>query len=152
MADILNQIVEVKRQGAQEGGGNLGANTEVTTVHGSVEVGPLADRASTTMVNAFQSLGIAGSNLGRIGNLTQQQMTIVLADFANLPRRGFNQDTSAALIGKEQTKVAAAETSVLPLPTSPQLRQANNPGGCGGAPCVTPQPRPTPPPPRTPGS
>jgi hypothetical protein len=145
-------VVEVKRQGAQEGGGNLGANTEVTTVHGTVEVGSLANPTHTALVNAFQSLGIAGSNLGRIGNLTQQQMTIVLADFANLPRRGFNQDTSAALIGKEQTKVTAVETSLLPLPTSPQLRQANPPGGCGGVPCVTPQPRPTPPPPRTPGS
>jgi len=145
-------VVEVKRQGAQQGGGHLVANTEVTTVHGTVEVGPLANPAQTTLVNAFQSLGIAGSNLGRIGNLTQQQMTTVLAGFANLPRRGFNQDTSAALMSKEQTKVAAVATSLLPLPTTPQLRQSNNPGGCGGVPCVPAQPKPTPPPPRTPGT
>jgi len=140
-------VVEVKRQAAQRGGGNLGANTEVITVHGTVEVGSLANPAHTTLVNAFQSLGITGSNLGRIGNLTQQQMTTVLAGFANVPRRGFNQDTSAALVGKEQTKVAALETSLLPLPSSPQLRQINTPGGCGGAPCVKPQQKPTPPPP-----
>jgi hypothetical protein len=97
-------------------------------------------------VNAFQSLGITGNNLGRIGNLTQQQMTTVLADFANVARRGFNQDTSAALASKEQAKLAGLETSLLPLPSSPQLRQTNNPGGCGGAPCVRPQQQPAPPP------
>jgi hypothetical protein len=139
-------VVEVKRQGAQQGGGNLGANTEVTTVHGTVEVGSLANPAHTTLVNAFQSLGITGNNLGRIGNLTQQQMTTVLADFANVARRGFNQDTSAALASKEQAKLAGLETSLLPLPSSPQLRQTNNPGGCGGAPCVRPQQQPAPPP------
>jgi len=138
-------VVEVKRQAAQRGGGNLGANTEVITVHGTVEVGSLANPAHTTLVNAFQSLGITGSNLGRIGNLTQQQMTTVLADFANVARRGFNQDTSAALASKEQAKLAALETSLLPLPSSPQLRQTNNPGGCGGAPCVRPQQQPAPP-------
>lgn len=144
-------VVEVKRQGAQQGGGNLAADTEVITVHGTVEVGSLANPAHTTLVNAFQSLGITGSNLGRIGSLTQQQMTTVLADFANVPRRGFNQDTSAALVGKEQSKVAALKTSLLPLPGNPALRQINNPGGCGGAPCVQPQQKPTPPPPPKPG-
>jgi hypothetical protein len=139
-------VVEVKRQGAQQGGGNLGANTEVTTVHGTVEVGSLANPAHTTLVNAFQSLGITGNNLGRIGNLTQQQMTTVLADFANVARRGFNQDTSAALASKEQAKLAGLETPLLPLPSNPQLRQTNNPGGCGGAPCVRPQQQPVPPP------
>jgi len=143
-------VVEVKRQGAQQGGGNLAVDTEVITVHGTVEVGSLANPAHTTLVNAFQSLGITGSNLGRIGSLTQQQMTTVLADFANVPRRGFNQDTSAALVGKEQTKLAALETSLLQLPGSPQLLQINNPGGCGGAPCVQFQQKPTPPPPPKP--
>ena len=144
-------VVEIKRQGAQQGGGNFGADTEVITVQGTVEVGSLANPAHTTLVNAFQSLGITGSNLGRIGNLTQQQMTAVLADFTNAPRRGFNQDTSAALLGKEQTKLAALETSLLSLPGNPPLWRINNPGGCGGAPCVELQQRPTPPPSPTPG-
>jgi len=143
-------VVEIKRQGAQQGGGNFAADTEVITVQGTVEVGSLANPAHTTLVNAFQSLGITGSNLGRIGNLTQQQMTAVLADFTNAPRRGFNQDTSAALLGKEQTKLAALETSLLSLPGNPPLWRINNPGGCGGAPCVELQQRPTPPPSPTP--
>jgi len=144
-------VVEVKRQGAQQGGGNLAADTEVITVHGTVEVGSLANPAHTTLVNAFQSIGITGSNLGRIGSLTQQQMATVLAGFANVPRRGFNQDTLAALVDKEQAKLAALETSLLPLPGNPQLGQSNNPGGCGGAPCVKPQQQQTPPPPPKPG-
>jgi len=139
-------VVEVKRQGAQQGGGNLGAATEVITVQGTVEVGSLANPAHTTLVNAFQSLGVTGSNMGRIGNLTQKQMTAALADFANVSRHGFNQDTSAALVGKEQAKLATLETSLLPLPSNPQLLQTNSPGGCGGAPCVRPQQQPAPPP------
>jgi hypothetical protein len=143
-------VVEVKRQGAQQGGGNLGANTEVITVHGTVEVGSLGNPANTALLNAFQSLGVTGSNLGRIVNLTQQQMTTVLAAFPNAPRHGLNQDTSATLLGKEQSKAAGLETSLMSLPGNPSLGQINNPGGCGGAPCLEPQQKPTPPPP-TPG-
>ena len=145
-------VVEVNRQGAQQGGGNLAANTEVITVHGTVEVGSLSNPAHTTLVNAYQSLGITGSNVGRLGSVTPQQMATVLAGLTTSARRGVNQDTSAALVGKEQTKVAALETtSFVPLPSSPQLRQINNTGGCGGTPCIDPskKPSPPPPPPRT---
>jgi hypothetical protein len=62
-------------------------------------------------------------------------------------RRGFNQDTSAALVGKEHTKVAALESSLKPLPSDPQVRQINNTGGCGGAPCGDHSKKPSPPPP-----
>jgi hypothetical protein len=139
-------VVEVKRQGAQQGGGNLGANTEVITVHGTVEVGSLSSPART-LVNAYQSLGITGSNVGRIGIVTPQHMTTVLADLTTAARRGFNQDTSAALVGKEHTKVAALESSLQPLPSDPQLRQINNTGGCGGAPCGDHSKKASPPPP-----
>jgi hypothetical protein len=145
-------VVEVNRQGAQLGGGNLGANTEVITVHGTVEVGSLSNPARTTLVNAYQSLGITGSNVGKLGTVTPQQMTTVLAGLTTAARRGFNQDTSAALVSKEQTKVAALETtSFVPLPSTPQVRQINNTGGCGGAPCgesLKKLPPPPPPPPR----
>jgi hypothetical protein len=139
-------VVEVKRQGAQQGGGNLGANTEVITVHGTVEVGSLSSPART-LVNAYQSLGITGSNVGRIGIVTPQHMNTVLADLTTAARRGFNQDTAAALVGKEHTKVAALESSLKPLPSDPQVRQINNTGGCGGAPCGDHSKKPSPPPP-----
>lgn len=149
-------VVEVTRQGAQEGGGHLGANTEVTTVHGTVEVGSLANPANTTLVHAFQSFGITGSSQGRLGNLTPQQMSIVLAGFANIQRRGFNLDTSAKLLGKEQTKLAALENSLASLPNGAPLQQINKVGGCGGAPCTQLLKKPTPPPvqapPPTPGT
>jgi hypothetical protein len=140
-------VVEVKRQGAQQGGGNLAVDTEVITVHGTVEVGSLADPTHTTFVSAFQSLGITGSSLGRLGSLTQQQMTNVLADFANVQRHGLNKDTSATLAGKELSKVAALGPSLVPLSAKPSLGLGltSNTGGCGGAPCVQPQPQPTPP-------
>jgi hypothetical protein len=148
-------VVEVKRQGAQLGGGNLGANTEVITVHGTVEVGSLTSPART-LVNAYQSLGITGSNVGKLGVVTPQQMTTVMADLTTAARRGVNQDTSAALAGKEQTKVAKQEgsSSVLPLPSNPQVRQINNTGGCGGAPCTDSIKKtiPPPPPPRPVGT
>jgi hypothetical protein len=147
-------VVEVNRQGAQQGGGNLVANTEVITVHGTVEVGSLSNPARTTLVNAYQSLGITGSNVGRLGTVTPQQMTTVLANLTTAALRGVNQDTSAALVSKEQTKVAAVETtSFVPLPSNPQVRQINNTGGCGGAPCGDSlkklPPPPPPPPPRS---
>jgi hypothetical protein len=149
-------VVEVNRQGAQLGGGNLVANTEVTTVHGTVEVGALSNPART-LVHAYQSLGITGSNVGRLGTVTPQQMNTVLANLTTVALRGVNQDTSSALVSKEQTKVAKLETTtVVPLPSTPQVRQINNTGGCGGAPCgdsIKKLPPPPPPPPApTPGS
>jgi hypothetical protein len=149
-------VVEVNRQGAQLGGGNLVANTEVTTVHGTVEVGALSNPART-LVHAYQSLGITGSNVGRLGTVTPQQMNTVLANLTTVALRGVNQDTSAALVSKEQTKVAKLETTtVVSLPSTPQVRQINNTGGCGGAPCgdsIKKLPPPPPPPPApTPGS
>lgn len=146
-------VVEVTRQGAEQGGGHLAANTEVTTVHGTVEVGPLTNPANTTLVHAYQSFGIAGNSQGRLGTLTPQQMTTVLSGFANIQRRGFNQDTSAKLVGKEQTKLADLQNSLTSLPNGAPLQQTNSPGGCGGAPCnqllkvPTPPVRVTPPPP-----
>jgi hypothetical protein len=145
-------VVEVNRQGAQLGGGSPVANTEVITVHGTVEVGSLSNPART-LVHAYQSLGITGSNMGRLGSVTPQQMHTVLANLTTTAvLRGVNQDTSAALVSKEQTKVAKQETtSFVPLPSTPQVRQINNTGGCGGASLKKLPPLPPPPPP-TPGS
>ena len=48
-------VVEVARQGAQAGGGNLGAATQVTSVTGSVEVSPSNNPANTALLTAFKS-------------------------------------------------------------------------------------------------
>ena len=140
-------VVEVKRQGAQQGGGNLAVDTEVVTVHGTVEVGSTAHPAQTVLVNAFQSYGITGSNPGRLGNLTPQQMTTVLAGFRHVPMRGLNPDSSAGLVAKEHVKAATVDNSPPSLLGKPPAPQTSNLGGCGGAPCGHPQLT-TPPPPQ----
>ena len=133
-------VVEVKRQGAQLGGGSLSVDTEVVTVHGTVEVGSVANPAQTVLVNAFQSFGITGNNPGRLGNLTPQQMTTVLATFRHVPMRGLNPDSSAGLVAKEHAKAAALDSAApVSLVGKPPQSQVNNQGGCGGAPCGKPQ-------------
>src|SRR5262245_17573068 len=61
-------VVEVTRQGAQAGGGNLPvipASTQVTTVQGTVQVGALGGNpANTLLVNALQSVGVNALNVG----------------------------------------------------------------------------------------
>src|SRR6266403_3959984 len=49
-------VVEVSRQGAQAGGGNLGAATQVTSVTGAVEVSPSNNPANAALLTAFKSV------------------------------------------------------------------------------------------------
>ena len=142
-------VVEVKRQGAQLGGGNLGANTQVTTVSGTVETWSTANPANAVLVNAFQSIGITAGNLGKIGNLTRQEMDGLLADFASDPQFGVDEDSWVGMTLQEQNKLAALAAFLLPKANTQPQQQNNTPGGCGGTPCVqdgnpTP-PTPTPP-------
>src|SRR5713101_7097445 len=51
-------VVEVSRQGAQAGGGNLGAATQVTSVTGAVEVTPSNNPANAALLTAFKSVGL----------------------------------------------------------------------------------------------
>ena len=144
-------VVEVKRQGAQVGGGNLGANTQVTTVSGTVETWSTANPANAALVHAFQSIGITAGNLGKIGNLSRQEMDSLLADFASDPQFGVDEDAWTGLTLQEQNKLAALAAFLLPKANNQPQQQNNTPGGCGGAPCVqngnptpaTPPPTPT---------
>jgi hypothetical protein len=107
-------------------------------------------------VNTFQQVDVTGTKVGRVGDLTQHEMNQVLAGFGSLVPRGFNRDTVAILVAKEQKKMIATAASSVPLQNTPLQQQNLTPaGGCGGAPCLnrapTPPP-PPPPPPRTPGT
>src|SRR5499425_3029827 len=74
-------IVEVTRQGAQAGGGNLAASTQVTTVNGTVQVGASAVTSALVNVNALQRVGVVGTNLGPLQTVTPQQLNQLVGTF-----------------------------------------------------------------------
>ncbi|HEV8226201.1 MAG TPA: FecR domain-containing protein, partial [Methylomirabilota bacterium] len=106
-------VVEVSRQGAQTGGGNLGATTQVTSVTGSVEVSPANNPANAALLTAFKSVGLLGPNLGQVRTLTQPEMNQLLSGFAASAKFGFHQATWQAMSLKEQNKLVALAASLL---------------------------------------
>ena len=129
-------VVEVTRQGAQLGGGGLGANTQVTSVSGTVQVGSIGNPASTALLTAFQSVGVGSGALGRVGNVTPQAMNALLAGFAHSPQFGMHGDTVAAMAVQEQEKAEGLAEVLVPLANNQSQQQNNTAGGCGGTPCV----------------
>src|SRR5499433_4264719 len=107
-------VVEVARQGAQAGGGNLGAATQVTSVTGTVEVSAANNPANTALLTAFKSINLLGSSLGQVRTLSQPEMNTLLSGFAASPRFGFNQATWQAMSLKEQNKLVALAAALLP--------------------------------------
>ena len=119
-------VVEVARQGAQAGGGNLGAATQVTSVTGSVEVTPSNNPANAALLTAFKSVNLLGPNLGQVRTLTQPEMTSLLAGFAAASRFGFHAATWQALSLQEQNKLLALAAALLPDDPSAQSKSAIN--------------------------
>src|SRR5499427_7481542 len=107
-------VVEVARQGAQAGGGNLGAATQVTSVRGTVEVSAANNPANTALLTAFKSINLLGSSLGQARTLSQPEMSTLLSGFVASPRFGFNQATWQAMSLKEQNKLVALAAALLP--------------------------------------
>jgi len=107
-------VVEVARQGAQAGGGNLGAATQVTSVTGTVEVSAANNPANTALLTAFKSINLLGSSLGQVRTLSQPEMSTLLSGFVASPRFGFNQATWQAMSLKEQNKLVALAAALLP--------------------------------------
>jgi len=119
-------VVEVSRQGAQAGGGNLGAATQVTSVTGAVEVTPSNNPANAALLTAFKSVGLLGPNLGQVRTLTQPEMNQLLSGFAASSKFGFNQATWQAMSLKEQNKLVALAASLLPDDPSPDSKSPIN--------------------------
>src|SRR5215470_3368124 len=107
-------VVEVARQGAQAGGGNLAAATQVTSVTGTVEVSAANNPANTALLTAFKSINLLGSSLGQVRTLSQPEMSTLLSGFVASPRFGFNQATWQAMSLKEQNKLVALAAALLP--------------------------------------
>src|SRR5262245_13668957 len=74
-------VVAVTRQGAQAGGGNLAASTQVTTVLGSVQVGARGNLVNTVPVNALESVGVNGNNLTPVLKHSQDQVNQLVGTF-----------------------------------------------------------------------
>src|SRR5262245_7028654 len=119
-------VVEVARQGAQAGGGNLGAATQVTSVTGTVEVSAANNPANPALLTAFKSINLLGSSLGQVRTLSQPEMSTLLSGFVASPRFGFNQATWQAMSLKEQNKLVALAAALLPDDPAPNNKSTLN--------------------------
>jgi len=107
-------VVEVTRQGAQVGGGNLPASTQVTTVVGTVQVGAVGNPANTALVNAFQSVGVQGINLTSVQSMTQQQMNQLVGTFVANKQFGGSQTAWAGMSEQQKKQSVALAAALLP--------------------------------------
>src|ERR1700730_17622591 len=144
-------VVEVTRQGAQAGGGNLAANTQVTTVQGSVQVGAIGGNpANTALVNAFQSVGVQGLNLTQVQNMTQQQMNQLVGTFIANKQFGAHQAAWSSMSDKEKGKVVALAAALVPAEDPKAGANGNTFNQAQVLPPTTTLPTPPPPaPPKT---
>ncbi|HLB77816.1 MAG TPA: choice-of-anchor L domain-containing protein, partial [Candidatus Dormibacteraeota bacterium] len=109
-------VVEVTRQGAQNAGGALSAHTQVTTVHGTVEVGPLGRPGTTTFLTQSQSLGLLGSTVGQPRTLNAHEIGRLLAAYtAALPAT--NVQSRDSFVRQERNKAMALAAQLVPDPT-----------------------------------
>jgi hypothetical protein len=100
-------VVEVTRQGAQLGSSPLGAHTQVTTVHGAVEVGSPSQPGQTTLLTPSQSVGLVGVTLGQVRTLSVQDMGRLLGGFTAPLPTGLDPRSRQAMIHQEQNKLLA---------------------------------------------
>jgi hypothetical protein len=108
-------VVEVTRQGAQVGGGNLPASTQVTTVQGTVQVGAIGGNpANTALVNALQSVGVQGTNLLQVQTMSQQQMNQLVGTFLANKQFGAHQAVWSSMSEKQKGQVVALAAALLP--------------------------------------
>jgi hypothetical protein len=107
-------VVEVTRQGAQAGGGNLAASTQVTTVQGTVQVGAIGGNlANSALVNASQSVGVRGRDLTQVVNMSQQHMNDLVRTFTANRQVGGQQAAWSSAMSARETGKGAALAAVL---------------------------------------
>src|SRR5215468_757990 len=100
-------IVEVTRQGAQAGGGNLAASTQVTTVNGTVQVGASAVSAALVNVSALQRVGVVGTSLGPLQNVTRERLNQLVGSFTANRQVSPHQAVWSSMSGKQSGQVVA---------------------------------------------
>jgi len=121
-------VVEVTRQGAQAGGGNLAATTQVTTVQGTVQVGAIGGNpANTAFVNANQSVGVRGRDLTQVMNMNQQYMHDLVRTFTANRQIGGQQAAWSSTMRAKETGKGQALAAALTAGDDPKA-------GTGGSP------------------
>src|SRR5262249_39893676 len=100
-------IVEVTRQGAQAGGGNLAASTHGTTVQCTAPVGAAAASSALVNVNALQRVGVVGTNLGALQIVTPQQLSQLVGTFTANRQISPHQGAWSSVSGKQAGQVVA---------------------------------------------
>jgi hypothetical protein len=122
-------VVEVTRQGAQNAGGALSAHTQVTTVHGTVEVGPVGRPGTTTFLTQSQSLGLLGSTMGQPRTLNAHEMGRLLAAYTSaLPAT--NVQSRDTFVRQERNKAMALAAQLVPDPTETGTTIQSCTAGC----------------------
>ncbi len=108
-------IVEVTRQGAQVGAGTLAASTQVTTVQGTVQVGPIGGSpASSAAVNALQTVGVTGRLMSPVTNVTSQQIQQLVGTFTANRQISPHQAAWASVGEKQKGQVVALAQALAP--------------------------------------
>ena len=144
-------VVEVSRQGAQLGGGNLGASpsTQVTTVNGTVLLGALGNPASGAPVHAFETRGVIGNIVGQSRTVGRGEMTSLISSFTanrQISPGSHLSQTSA----HEASKLVAIATTLAAAAAGDNLKGAPT-GSTLNLPMIVPKtPTPTPPAPPPP--
>jgi hypothetical protein len=96
-------IVEVTRQGAQLGG-NPAATTEVTTILGTVQVGPLGAPATSALVRASEAVGLKGRIMSPVTTVTQQHLNQLMGTFVASRQITGLQATWSSTMRERETK------------------------------------------------
>src|SRR5215468_5928212 len=118
-------IVEVNRQGAQAGGGNLAASTQVTTVNGTVQVGASAVTSALVNVNALQRVGVVGTNLGPLQTVTPQQLNQLVGTFTANRQISPHQAAWSSVGAKQEGQVVALVSAL----TGTEVKSASDSAG-----------------------
>jgi hypothetical protein len=108
-------VVEVTRQGAAEGGGNLAAVTEVTTVRGSVQVGAIGgNQVNSALVNASQSVNVQANSPLQVKNVSPQQIQQLVGTFVAGRQFSGQQAAWSSMSENEKARGAALAETLAP--------------------------------------
>jgi hypothetical protein len=128
-------IVEVTRQGAQAGGGNLAASTQaartqVTTVQGMVQVGAVGGNpANTASVGALHTVGVTGPIMTPVQSVTSQQIQQLVGTFTAAKQFSPHQAAWSSVGEKQRGQGVALAAALAPPPPPPNdAKAASNTG------------------------
>src|SRR3989454_2134617 len=139
-------IVEVTRQGAQPGTGQLGAHTQVTCVNGAVDVGVRSNPALSTVLAPFQAVGLLENVMSPRQTRNFLEMGRLMGSFATALPATLDARSRQAQVTQEQNKFLALVEALAPAEGGGTGADQQGCTTCK-APIIPPTPTPPPPPP-----